>query len=117
MDNLPITTEKMKQAKILTMIIYGLYASFFIAGITCVVAIILNYIKKEEVANTWLESHFRWQIRTFWFAGLWLVIGTITSIIGIGWFILAANCIWFIYRIVQGIINLNDNKPMYTIQN
>lgn len=113
MENLPINDPKLKEAKTLTMIIYGLYAAFFVTGISCIVAIIVNYIKKDDVANTWLESHFRWQIRTFWFGLLWAVIGTITSIIFIGWFIIAANCIWFIYRLVKGFINLNDNKPMY----
>ncbi|MBC7750916.1 MAG: hypothetical protein H7Z73_04235 [Candidatus Saccharibacteria bacterium] len=113
MENAPLTDEKLKQAKNLTMIIYGLYAASFIVGITCIVAIIVNFIKKNDVAGTWLESHFRWQIRTFWFSVLWTIIGFITFIIAIGWFILAANCIWFIYRLVKGFINLNDNKPMY----
>ena len=113
MENLPITDEKLKKAKTLTMIIYGLYAISFLFIITCIIAIIMNYIKKDDVAGTWLESHFRWQIRTFWFSLLWLIIGTITSIIVIGWAIIAVNCIWFIYRLVKGFLNLSENKPMY----
>jgi uncharacterized membrane protein len=99
--------------KKLTTIVYALYASSFIFGITSIVAIIINYIKKDDVAGTWLESHFKWQIRTFWFMLLWTIIGSITVFIIIGWFILIAASVWFIYRIAKGWLNLNDNKPMY----
>ena len=113
MDITPDIDAKMKDAKSLTMIIYGLYAASFLVGITCIVAIIVNYIKKDDVADTWLASHYRWQIRTFWFSVLWTVIGFITLIILVGWVILGANCIWFVYRLVKGVLWLNDNKPMY----
>ena len=97
----------------MTAIIYGLYALSLLVGVSAIVAIVMNYVKKDEVAGTWLESHFRWQIRTFWFALLWAVIGGITFVLVIGWFILTANLVWYIYRIVKGWLNLNDNKPMY----
>jgi len=51
----------------------------------------MNYVKKDDVAGTWIESHFRRQIRTFWFGLLWLVVGTITYVVLIGWVILAAD--------------------------
>ena len=54
----------------LTLIIYVLYLASFFVGITAIAAIIINYLKKDEVANTYLASHFRWQIRTFWFGVL-----------------------------------------------
>lgn len=108
------TAEAEKSGKTLTTIIYALYAASFLVGITAIVAIIMNYIKKDDVAGTFLESHFRWQIRTFWFGLLWGVIGAITFLIAIGWFVLIANGIWIIYRIVKGWLQLNDNKPMYT---
>lgn len=106
--------EAEKSGKTITTIIYALYAASFLLGITAIVAIIMNYVKKDDVAGTFLESHFRWQIRTFWFGLLWGVIGAITFLIAIGWFVLIANGIWFIYRIVKGWLRLNDNKPMYT---
>ena len=100
--------------KKLTTLIYALYAISLILGITAIVAIIMNYVKKDDVAGSWLESHFRWQIRTFWFSLLWAFIGGITTMIGVGFVILAADGIWFIYRIVKGWIFLSENKPMYS---
>ena len=109
-----IDDEKVKSNKTLTTVIYALYAASLLVGITCLIAIVMNYVKKEDVAGTLLESHFRWQIRTFWFSLLWGFLGVITFIIIIGWFILIAGLIWFIYRIVKGWLRLNENKPMYT---
>ena len=103
---------EMKLLKNLTQVVYILYALSYFAGITAIIGIIINYVKKEEVAGTWLESHFRWQIRTFWFGLLWVVIGAATVVILIGFAILFANFCWIIYRIVKGWLNLNDNKPM-----
>lgn len=103
---------EMKLLKNLTQVVYILYALSYFAGITAIIGIIINYVKKEEVAGTWLESHFRWQIRTFWFGLLWAVIGAATAVILIGFAILFANFCWIIYRIVKGWLNLNDNKPM-----
>ncbi len=57
--------------------IYALYAASLFIGVTAIVAIVLNYIKREEAQGTWLESHFIWQIRTFWWSLLWLVVGWI----------------------------------------
>ena len=109
-----IADEKIRSNKTLTAVIYALYAASLLVGITCLIAIVMNYVKKEDVAGTFLESHFRWQIRTFWFSLLWGFLGVITFIIIIGWFILIAGLIWFIYRIVKGWLRLNENKPMYT---
>jgi uncharacterized membrane protein len=107
------TDEKAKANKEITTIIYALYAASLLFGITALAAIVLNYMKKDDVAGTLYESHFRWQMRTFWFSLLWGVIGVITFIVIIGMFILAADAIWFIYRIAKGWLNLNENKPMY----
>ncbi|MBS4016744.1 membrane protein [Azonexus hydrophilus] len=113
MDYTPATGDADKSAKTLTTVIYALYAASFLIGITAIAAIVINYIKRGEVAGTWLESHFRWQIRTFWFGLLWGIIGAILFVVAIGWFILVANAVWIIYRIVKGWLNLNDGKPMY----
>ncbi len=98
--------------KSIVQAVYILYALSYFAGITAIVGIIINYVKRDDAAGTWLESHFRWQIRTFWFGLLWAVIGVATFIIIIGVAILFANLCWIIYRIVKGWLNLNDNKPM-----
>lgn len=107
------SSEVEKSGKTITTIIYALYAASFLVGISAIVAIVMNYVKKDDVAGTFLESHFRWQIRTFWFGLLWCVVGGLTFVFIIGWFVLIANAIWFIYRIVKGWLNLNDNKAMY----
>jgi uncharacterized membrane protein len=103
---------RMKSLKTLTLVVYVLYALSYFTGITAIAGIIINYIKKEDVAGTWLESHFRWQIRTFWFGLLWAAIGTATLVIMVGGAVLFANFCWIIYRIVKGWLNLNDGKPM-----
>jgi len=109
----PTTEEKLQSLKTLTTVVYALYAATFLSGISCIVAIMINYIKKDDVAGTWLESHFRWQIRTFWFGLLWGFLGALTWIIVNGRIVLSINCVWLIYRIAKGWLNLNDHKPMY----
>ncbi|MFI3185941.1 MAG: hypothetical protein QX198_08170 [Methylococcaceae bacterium] len=110
------STEVEQSAITLTTVIYALYAASYFVGVTAIVAIVMNYVKKEDVTGTFLESHFRWQIRTFWFGVLWSVLGTLTMAFIIGWFVLIANGIWIIYRIVKGWLRLNDGKPMYITQ-
>ncbi len=107
------SNEIEKSRKTLTTVIYALYAASFLVGITAIVAIVMNYIKREEMAGTFFESHFRWQMRTFWFGMLWMAIGVASFLIVIGWFVLIATGVWVIYRIVKGWLRLNDNLPMY----
>jgi uncharacterized membrane protein len=102
-----------QQNKDITQIIYGLYAASLVVGVTYFVAIILNYVKRDDVVGTIYESHFRWQMRTFWFSLLWFVIGLITVFIIVGFVVWIASGIWFIYRIVIGWLRLSEGKPMY----
>lgn len=112
-EEITVPTEaQMKSLKSLTQVVYVLYALSYFTGITAIVGIIINNVKRDDVAGTWLESHFRWQIRTFWFGLLWALVGAATFFILIGMAILFANFCWIIYRIVKGWLNLNDNKPM-----
>lgn len=106
------TDEQLASLKTLATVIYALYALSLFSGITAIVAIVLNYIKLDDAKGTWLESHFRWQIRTFWWSVVWFVLGALTWIILVGWVVLGVACIWFIYRIAKGWLNLNDGKPM-----
>jgi uncharacterized membrane protein len=91
----------------------------FLVGWPSIIAVILNYLKRSEVRGTWLESHFLWQIRTFWFGLLWVslcilfVIGTLGIGILIAWLPLAFITVWFIYRIARGWLALNERRPMY----
>ena len=116
-----------------TQIIYALHAfslltgilgaativGAFLTGWPSIIAVILNYVKRSDVRGTWLESHFRWQIRTFWYGLLWvaLCLAFIVLTLGIGiiiaWVPLGIVSVWFIYRIVRGWLALRDGRPMY----
>ncbi len=98
----------------LTAVVYALQAASLLVGVTLLAAVVVNYVKREDVAGTWLESHFRWQIRTFWFSLLWMVFGAITLLILVGFVILSVWLIWFIYRIAKGWIALAEGKPVGT---
>lgn len=106
------TEDSLRSNKTLTWIIYGLYAGSFLLGFTSIVAIILNYVKRGDVAGTFLESHFRWQIRTFWISLIVAIIGMVLMLVLIGWFVLVADMIWVIYRLVIGAVKLNEDKPI-----
>jgi len=99
-------------AKTVAFIVYALQVLAFINGITAVIGVIMNYVKLDDVKGTWLESHFRWQIRTFWFGLLWAIVGFATIFIVVGFFVLFADMVWIIYRIVKGWLRLNDLKPV-----
>ncbi|MBK8062818.1 MAG: hypothetical protein IPK29_01050 [Betaproteobacteria bacterium] len=109
----PATDPKADSLKTLTTVVYALQAASFVLGITAIIAVVLNYVKRDDVRGTWLESHFRWQIRTFWFGMLWGAIGAVLMLVIVGWFVLVADGIWIIYRIVKGWLDLYDGKPMY----
>jgi uncharacterized membrane protein len=91
----------------------------FLTGWPSIIAVILNYVKRSEVRGTWLESHFRWQIRTFWFGLLWisLCLAFIVVTFGIGiliaWLPMGLVGLWFVYRIIRGWVALSDGLPMY----
>ena len=80
--------------------------------ITLVLGIIINYIKDEDVKGSWLESHFEWQKKTFWYALFWTVVGVLTSFILVGYFVLGFVVFWLIYRIAKGWIYLVDGKEL-----
>ena len=92
----------------------------FLTGWPSILAVILNYVKRSEVRGTWLESHFRWQIRTFWFGLLWVSLCGLFVVLTLGiglliaWLPLLIVGIWFVYRVVRGWTALRDRRPMYT---
>lgn len=100
----------------LTHIVYLLQALIFITGpLTYVIALIVNYVKLDDAHGTWLESHFRWQIRTFWYSLIGFIIGAITYFIVIGWLILLATFFWVVYRIVKGWLYLYEKRPIMPV--
>jgi uncharacterized membrane protein len=92
----------------------------FLTGWPSIIAVVLNYVKRGDVRGTWLASHFRWQIHTFWFGLLWVslcgvfVVATLGIGLLIAWLPLFVVGVWFVYRIVRGWLALRDRRPMYT---
>lgn len=93
----------------------------FLFGWPSIIAVIINYVKRGDARGTWLESHFTWQIRTFWFAMLWALIivctGFLLAIVLVGiaiWIVgLFVLGIWAIYRIARGWLRLRDAQPVF----
>jgi uncharacterized membrane protein len=114
----------------LTHVLYGMHAfsalmgllgaafvvTAFLSGWPSIIAVIINYVKRGDARGTWLDSHFGWQLRTFWYALLWLVIAgiLIVTVIGIviAWPLLILVGLWVLYRIIRGWMALLDRKAM-----
>lgn len=114
----------------ITHVIYGLHAftvvsglltpmlivTAFLTGWPSILAVVLNYIKRDEARGTYLESHFRWQIRTFWFALLWVLVAglLVFTLIGIplAFVLTTVAGLWVLYRVVRGWLRLNDKRDM-----
>lgn len=101
-----------KSLKTITTAVYALQAVGFFVGLTWIVAVVMNYVKRDDVRGTWLESHFDWQIRTFWWGLLWAVVGGLLTLVVVGIAVLFADAVWIIYRIVKGWLSLAENKPL-----
>lgn len=100
----------------LTHVVYALQAVSFFLGITLIIGVIINYVKRDDAKDSWLASHYKWQIRTFWYSMLWLTLGGLTFKQGFGQIILAFGSIWLLYRIIKGWLHLFDKKPLYIKQ-
>lgn len=116
----------------LTHVVYALHAFSAVTGLTTaafivtafltgwpsIIAVIINYVKRSDVRGTFLDSHFSWQIRTFWWALLWALLAglLIMTVVGIplAWVIAVATGIWVLYRIARGWLALLSRKPMPT---
>jgi uncharacterized membrane protein len=89
----------------------------FLFGIPSIVAVVVNYARRPEARGTFVESHFRWQIRTFWFTLLWVslcfslaitIVGIPAALVGFG-----LTSVWVIYRVARGWLRLREGRPMY----
>ena len=114
-NNIDQPAANHSKEKNLATIVYALQAGSFLIGVTYFAGIIVNYMKMDEVRGTWVESHFKWQIRKFWFSILWAVIGVVTMVFMIGHVVLLIDVLWMVYRIVYGWIKLSDGQPVYTL--
>jgi len=125
------SAEPLQSALVAAHIVYGLHSFAIVLGIVgsttviggflgsvpSIIAVILSYVKRGDALGSWAESHFHWQIRTFWYALLWLVIAVllIVTLIGapVGLAMLITVTIWLIYRIARGWMRLLGKQPMY----
>jgi uncharacterized membrane protein len=108
----PVAEAEPSLRKLLALV-YGLQAASLLLGVTLIAGVIIDYLKRDQAAGTWLESHFTWQIRTFWWSLAWCILGAATAVLIVGFVILFASAVWFVYRIVKGWTELNEGRPMY----
>jgi len=92
-----------------TKIIYVLYLVGMVMPLLTIIGLVMAYINLED-SEEWLQSHFHFQIRTFWIGLLFSCIGSILTIIFIGWFFLLATAIWFVIRCVKGLKYLDNQQ-------
>jgi uncharacterized membrane protein len=107
------TPDELAALRTITMVVYGLQALSFMMGVTAIVALVINYIKRDEVRGTLYESHFDWQIKSFWWGLLWFVVGMALAVVLVGGVVLFVAYIWMIYRVVKGWLKLMDGKPVH----
>jgi len=94
----------------------GSVAGAFVFGVPSLIAVVLNYVKRSDVRGTWLDSHYRWQIRTFWFTALWLLIYGLLIItiifIPIAWLLIVILGLWVGYRVIRGWLALSGRRAI-----
>ncbi len=88
----------------------------FLTGWPSIIAVIINYVKRSDVRGTYLDSHFSWQLRTFWYAVLWAIIAFILAITIVGipfaWILVVVVGLWVLYRIIRGWVALANVRPL-----
>ena len=105
--------QELKALKTVTTVVYALQALGFLWGLTAVVGVIINYVKREDARGTVYESHFDWQIRTFWWGLVWGIVGFVLMFVMIGFVVWFVAWIWMIYRVVKGWLKLTENQPVH----
>jgi uncharacterized membrane protein len=106
----PVTVSL--DARTMAIAVYALYlAGFFTAFVTAIAGVIIAYAVRKD-APEWLQSHFTFQIRTFWIGLAASIIGGATVwVLGLGFLILLAAGLWFLVRTVAGLGQALNNKP------
>mgnify|MGYP001810886452 CR=1 FL=1 len=95
-------------------IVYGLFVlGMATGGIAAIIGLVLAYVQRANVRSTYLETHYTWQIVTFWWGILWSIVGLVLSFILIGYVVWLFAFVWFLYRLVKGWSQLGQHKPVY----
>ncbi len=110
------SAEELAGLKNVTMVVYVLQAlGYMTGGFTALVAVIVNYVKRDDVAGTIYQSHFDWQIRTFWWGLVWGLVGGALVFVLVGFAIWFAAWVWMIYRVVKGWLRLTEGQPVFPV--
>jgi uncharacterized membrane protein len=110
--NLPFRLSVPENDKLAMHVVYVLYAASVVTALPGMLGVILAYLKRGEVAGSYLESHVTWQVRTFWTWLLMWAIGVVLAFVLIGWLVIGAAQLWLIYRIIKGWLVLIDERPI-----
>ena len=97
--------------RLIPMAIYICYLGGFVAGISAIVGVVLAYVNRGSGPD-WLESHYRYQIRTFWILLVYLTLGFVLTLLLIGWLVLLAVAVWLILRCARGLTWLDRRQPV-----
>jgi len=106
------TPQQLAGLKNVTMTVYALQALSFIWGLPAIVGLVINYVKRDDARGTLYESHFDWQIRSFWWGLVWALIGGVLAVLLVGFVVMFVAWVWMIYRVVKGWLKLTEGQPV-----
>jgi uncharacterized membrane protein len=105
----PVNTDPL-----MAHIIYGLLVlGMATGGVSAFIGMILAYAQRASVRSTYLETHYTWQIVTFWWSLVWSLVGVVLMVVFIGWIVWGIAFLWFLYRVVKGWSQLGQGRPVY----
>ena len=111
------SSEELAGLKTITQVVYGLQALSFAFGVTALIGLVINYIKRPDAQGTIVYSHHAWMVRSFWIyvalMAVALVLAVTIILIPLAWLLGCAAWIWYAYRLIKGFIDLNNNRAMY----
>ena len=129
-DGTPAVSDNLEGARSWAHVMYGLHAlsalsgiltsasivGAFVFGWPSVIAVIINYVTRNQVRNTWLDSHWRWQLRSFWYAALWMLVAGVLAATLIGlpaaFVVIVITGVWVLYRVIRGWMGLLNRAVM-----
>jgi uncharacterized membrane protein len=108
MDNSVVSEKSSTESS--AKIVYILYLVGILFGLLGIVGVVIAYVNKDD-APDWLKTHYQFQIRTFWIGALYIIIGSLLSVVLIGWLVLLFWVVWLIIRSVKGLKLLDQKQP------
>lgn len=112
MTSVTLDDDKSKSLRNVAFLVYILYIASYFVGITSLIGVIIAHVKKNDAAGTLYESHLCNQRQIFWWGLLVGILGALLTFVFVGWFVLLGVFVWSLYRVIKGILRLNDGRPM-----